>query len=225
MIRTMIVEDDPVVAEVNRGYAERVPGFVVVGTARTGAQAMALAVRQPIDLVLLDFGLPDTTGIGLCTSLRAGCAQPVDIIAVTAARDVQTVRDAIAHGVVQYLIKPYNFTVFREKLERYAAFHRSLAGDRVTDQWELDRTLGALRGSSSAGMPKGLSPTTRELVVRVLRDATDTLSANEVADATGLSRVSARRYLEHLHGQGLAELTQRYGGTGRPEHRYRWAEG
>jgi response regulator of citrate/malate metabolism len=221
MIRTLIVEDDAIVAEVNKGYVEQVPGFVVIGTAHTGAQAMALAGRQPIDLVLLDFGLPDTTGVQLCTSLRAGTAGPVDIIAVTAAKDVRTVRDAIAHGVVQYLIKPYSFVVFREKLERYAAFHRSLAGDRITDQRELDRTLGVLRGSASTGIPKGLSPTTHELVVRVLRDAADTLSANEVADATGLSRVSARRYLEHLHAQGLAELSQRYG-SGRPEHRYRW---
>ncbi|HVV18258.1 MAG TPA: response regulator [Pseudonocardiaceae bacterium] len=222
MIRTLIVEDDAVVAEVNRGYVAQVPGFTVVGTAHTGAQAMALVGRQPVDLVLLDFGLPDTTGVALCTALRT--AGPVDIIAVTAARDVQTVREAIAHGVVQYLIKPYSFVVFREKLERYAAFHRTLAGDRVTDQRELDRTLGTLRGSTSTGIPKGLSPTTHELVVRVLRDARDTLSANEVADATGLSRVSARRYLEHLHAQGLAELSQRYGSTGRPEHRYRWAD-
>jgi response regulator of citrate/malate metabolism len=224
VIRTLIVEDDAVVAEVNRGYVERVPGFVVVGTAHTGARALALAARQPIDLVLLDFGLPDTTGIALCTGLRACAPQPLDVIAVTAARDVPTVRDAIAHGVVQYLIKPYDFTVFREKLERYAAFHRSLAGDRVTDQREVDRTLGTLRGSSTAFVPKGLSPTTHELVVRVLREATDTLSANEVADATGLSRVSARRYLEHLHEQGHAELSQRYGGAGRPEHRYRWTD-
>lgn len=220
----MIVEDDTVVAEVNRGYVERVPGFVVVGTVHSGATAMALAAREPIDLVLLDFGLPDTTGLALCSGLRACAARPLDIIAVTAARDAQTVRDAIAHGVVQYLIKPYNFTVFREKLERYAAFHRSLADGGLTDQGELDRTLGTLRGSSSAGVPKGLSPTTRELVVRVLRHAPDTLSANEVADATGLSRVSARRYLEHLHEQGLAELSQRYGNTGRPEHRYRWSD-
>lgn len=218
----MIVEDDVIVAEVNKGYVDQVPGFLVVGTAHTGAQAKALAGRQPVDLVLLDFGLPDMTGIDLCTSLRAGATRPVDIIAVTAAKDVRTVRDAIALGVVQYLIKPYSFVVFREKLERYAAFHRTLAGDRVTDQRELDRTLGTLRGSASTGIPKGLSPTTHELVVRVLRDAADTLSAIEVADATGLSRVSARRYLEHLHEQGLAELSQRYGGGGRPEHRYRW---
>jgi response regulator of citrate/malate metabolism len=220
----MIVEDDVVVAEVNKGYVEQVPGFAVVGTAHSGAQAMALACRQPVDLVLLDFGLPDTTGIALCMSLRANSPRPVDIIAVTAAKDVRTVREAIAVGVVQYLIKPYSFVVFREKLERYAAFHRTLTGDRITDQRELDRTLGTLRGSANTGIPKGLSPTTHELVVRVLREATDTLSANEVADATGLSRVSARRYLEHLHAQGLAELSQRYGGTGRPEHRYRWAD-
>jgi CheY-like chemotaxis protein len=120
MIRTLVVEDDPVVAEVNSSYLKRVAGFVAVGVARSGAEAIAAAQDQPVDLVLLDFYLPDMSGLDVCRALRAARPPPVDIIAVTAARDVDTVRAAIAHGVVQYLIKPYNFATFREKLQRYA---------------------------------------------------------------------------------------------------------
>lgn len=224
MIQTLIVEDDETVAEVNRGYVSRVPGFAVIGMARSGAEAVSLIARHPVDLVLLDFGLPDTTGIALCQRLRAGAAHPVDIIAATAARDVRTVREAISHGVVQYVIKPYNFATLRDKLERYAAYRQQLSIGGTTDQHEIDRTLATLRGSPAATVPKGLSPVTNELVARVLREAGTALSAHEVAERTGLSRVSVRRYLEHLHHQGLAELSQRYGTTGRPEHEYRWTE-
>ena len=224
MIRTLVVEDDPVVAEVNSSYLKRVAGFVTVGVARSGAEAITAAQDQPVDLVLLDFYLPDMSGLDVCHALRAARTAPVDIIAVTAARDVDTVRAAIAHGVVQYLIKPYSFASFREKLQRYAAYHQRLPSGQITDQPEIDRLLSTLRGSATAALPKGLSPTTYELVVGVLRNADQPITATEIAHTTGLSRVSARRYLDHLHHQGLAVLTARYGSTGRPEHRYRWAE-
>lgn len=232
MIRTLVVEDDPIVAEVNVGYVARVAGFAPVGVSRTGAEALAMVSARRADLVLLDFCLPDMTGLEVCRALLAqtrpdpqrGQCPPVGIIAVTAARDADTVRAAIAHGVVQYLIKPYSFATFRDKLDRYAAYHRGLPSGRTTDQPELDRTLDALRGSATTTLPKGLSPTTYELVVRVLRGLSAPRSAVQIAAATGLSRVSARRYLDHLHQQGLATLTSRYGSTGRPEHRYQWSE-
>jgi response regulator of citrate/malate metabolism len=224
MIRTLVVEDDPVVAEVNSSHVKRVAGFVVVSVARSGGEAVATAQNQPVDLVLLDFYLPDMSGLDVCHALRAARPPPVDIIAVTAARDADTVRAAIAHGVVQYLIKPYSFASFREKLQRYAAYHHRLPSGQITDQPEIDQAMNTLRGSTTAALPKGLSLTTYELVVGVLRDADEPITATEIARTTGLSRVSARRYLDHLHHQGLAVLTVRYGTTGRPEHRYQWAE-
>jgi response regulator of citrate/malate metabolism len=223
MIRVLVVEDDPLVAEVNVGYIGRVPGFTAIGVARTGAEAVACAVSQQADLVLLDFGLPDMTGIQVCHALQTVRTQPPGIIAVTAARDADTVRAAIAHGVIQYLIKPYSFAAFRDKLDRYAAYHQRLPSGQLTDQPEVDRALETLRGSASGALPKGLSLTTHELIVRTLRDASGPVSAVEMAAATGVSRVSARRYLDHLHQKGLVTLTSRYGSTGRPEHRYEWS--
>jgi response regulator of citrate/malate metabolism len=233
MIRTLIVEDDALVAEVNRGFVERVPGFRVVGVVRTGADAVDFVAREAVDVLLLDFYLPDMSGLDVCHAVRAGGpagggpGQPrsVDVIAVTAAREAETVRAAVAHGVAQYLIKPYSFATLREKLERYAVYHHRLTGTRVTDQQEVDRVLETLRGSSTSGLPKGLSSATHELVSGTLRSAAGSLTATEVADLTGLSRVTARRYLEHLVRQGLAALSPRYGGTGRPEHHYSWADG
>ena len=223
MIRVLVVEDDPLVAEVNVGYIGRVPGFTAIGVARTGAEAVACAVSQQADLVLLDFGLPDMTGLQVCHALQTVRAHPPGIIAVTAARDADTVRAAIAHGVIQYLIKPYSFATFRDKLDRYAAYHQRLPSGQLTDQPEVDRALETLRGSPSGALPKGLSLTTHDLIVRTLRNTSGPVSAAEMAAATGVSRVSARRYLDHLYQKGLVTLTSRYGSTGRPEHRYQWS--
>lgn len=71
-------------------------------------------------------------------------------------------------------------------------------------------------------LPKGLTPPTAQLVERVLRAADGDLSAAECAERCELSRVSARRYLEHFVETGAAVVRLRYGGTGRPERRYRW---
>jgi response regulator of citrate/malate metabolism len=71
-------------------------------------------------------------------------------------------------------------------------------------------------------MPKGLNATTLEHVRSTVRDAEEPLSASEVAGRCGLSRVTARRYLEHLAVEGVVTLSMRYGGTGRPEHLYGW---
>jgi response regulator of citrate/malate metabolism len=222
MIRTLIVEDDPVVAEVNRGYLERMSGFAVVGTAETGQAALATVSEAAVDLVLLDFHLPDIDGLDVCRALRAGRRDPVDIIAVTAARDVETVHSALSHGVVQYLIKPYSFATFQDKLIRYAEYHQNFSGSGPTNQEEVDRRRWALCGTSTATVPKGLSDTTYQKIVEVLRDTDKLWSAIDVADTTGLSRVTVRRYLDYLHHQDLLDLSPRYGGPGRPEHHYRW---
>lgn len=225
MIRTLIVEDDPVVAEVNRGYLDRIPGFAVVGSASTGTAALAALERTPTDLVLLDFNLPDITGLDVCRALRAKPGPPVDIIAVTAKRDLETVRAAVAQGVVLYLIKPYSFATFSDKLTGYAGYHQRLTRTGLTDQHGVDRTLAELRPTPALTVPKGLSEATYERVVALVRASAESLSASDVAEHTGLARVSARRYLEHLHGQGLVRLVPRYGTPGRPEHRFQWVSG
>jgi response regulator of citrate/malate metabolism len=219
MIRTLIVDDDVRVADIHRGFVEKVDGFAVAGVAHRGAEALRYVLDDRPDLILLDIYLPDLGGLEVCRRLRAA-GNLTDVIAVTAARDVETVRGAIGLGVAQYLVKPFTFATFREKLERYAAFRTRVEQTPEPGQAEIDAMLGELR-SSSAMLPKGLSKETLELVSRTLKDAGE-LGAAEVAEQAGLSRVTARRYLEHLVEQHAAALELRYGG-GRPEHRYRWA--
>ena len=220
MIRTLIVEDDPLIAEAHRAYLDRVPGFGCAGVAHDGGTALRLVAERPTDLVLLDMGLPDMSGLDVLRALRARSV-PVDVIAVTSARELDVVRSAVSGGVVQYLLKPFSFAALRDKLERYADYRASLSGTTAA-QGDIDRALGALRGSTQVGLPKGLAPQTLALVISALRGAAEPRSARDVAADLGVSRVTARRYLEHLADTDTAVRTPRYG-AGRPEHLYRWA--
>ena len=220
-VRTLIVDDDVRVAEIHKSYVERVEGFSVAGVANRGTEALRRVLEDQPDLVLLDIYLPDLGGLEVCRRLRAA-GNLVDVIAVTAARDVDTVKGAVGLGVAQYLVKPFAFATFRDKLERYAAYRALTQKGGEAEQQEIDAMLGELRTPGAAPLPKGLSKETLELVVRTLKHADAPQGAVEVADVAGLSRVTARRYLEHLVSNDQAELELRYGGSGRPEHRYRW---
>ncbi|GAA4614218.1 response regulator [Actinoallomurus liliacearum] len=223
MISVLVIEDDPVAADAHRMYVERVPGFEVAGVVHSGAEAFRVLDRGPVDLLLLDFYLPDCHGLQLCRRLRAA-GHLSDVIAVTSARDLTTVRAAVSIGVVQYLLKPFTFATLRAKLERYAHFHATVAGSgEAADQQEVDRALATLRSADRPALPKGMSASTLDTVTTALRTAGEGLTAGAVAAATGLSRVTARRYLEYLVDAGRAARAPRYGQVGRPELYYRWA--
>jgi response regulator of citrate/malate metabolism len=160
--------------------------------------------------------------LDMLRALRARSAAPVDVIAVTAARDPESIRAAIAQGVSQYLVKPFAFATFADKLERYARYRAQVDVAAEHDQAKVDALIGTLRGSSAQTLPKGLNATTLEHVRDAVRDAGAPLTASEIAGHCGLSRVTARRYLEHLVVEGTVTLSMRYGGTGRPEHLYAW---
>jgi response regulator of citrate/malate metabolism len=223
-IRTLIVDDDFRVADVHRGFLERLPSFAVAGVAHTAAEALALASKERPDLVLLDIYLPDRSGIEVLRELNALGRPSVDVIAITAANDVDTLRAALRGGVVHYLVKPFQFNAFREKLESYAALRSRLEGVRQVDQDDVDALYELLRARPSGpDLPKGLSPASLALVARTVKAAEGDLSALDVAEATGMSRVTSRRYLDHLARSGIVDVAMRYGAAGRPEHRFRWA--
>jgi response regulator of citrate/malate metabolism len=207
---------------VHASYVERVPGFVVAGVAHRATEALEILASRPVDLVLLDFHLPDVKGLDMLRLLRARSAAPVDVIAVTAARDAASIRAAIAQGVSQYLVKPFAFVTFADKLERYARYRAQVDVAAEPDQAKVDALIGTLRGTTARTLPKGLNATTLDHVRDAVRESGAPLTASEVAGRCGLSRVTARRYLEHLVVEGVVTLSMRYGGTGRPEHLYAW---
>jgi response regulator of citrate/malate metabolism len=198
MMRVLVVDDDFMVARVHSGYVARIPGCEVAGVAHTAADAVRLAGELRPDLVLLDVYLPDRSGLEVLRELRTGSPDDPFVLVITAADDPGTVTAALHGGATHYLVKPFDAAVLREHV------------------------FGGRHGGSTR-LPKGLTAPTAQLVEQVLRGHDGDLSAAECAELTELSRVSARRYLEHFVATGAATVRLRYGGTGRPERRYRWS--
>jgi response regulator of citrate/malate metabolism len=174
--------------------------------------------------------LPDLHGLDIARRMRASGIL-ADIIAITAVRELAVVRSAVAIGVVQYLIKPFTYATFADKLASYRLFRQQLAspepgsgaGRTGASQSEVDQAFASLRAPSELPLPKGLSVSTLESVQEYMKQHQKAVSATEVMDALGMSRVTARRYLEYLADAGTVSRTARYGTPGRPENEYRWS--
>jgi response regulator of citrate/malate metabolism len=222
-IRTLIVDDDFQVASIHAGYVDRIEDFTVAGVAHTAAAAATAVHDLHPDLILLDLYLPDENGLSLLGRLREGQGPHPDVIAITAARDVASVRSAMQLGAFHYLVKPFQFSVLAERLAAYAKLRERTRRLKEADQSDVDSMFGLLRASEPELLPKGHSAPTLALVRDVFEDREIECSAAEVAERVGISRPTAQRYLAHLVRSGHLQLHLRYGATGRPEHRYRRA--
>lgn len=215
----LVVDDDFMVAEIHRRFTDRVDGFRTAAIARTGADALDQVAALRPDLVLLDVHLPDLTGVEVLQRLRAD-GDGVGVIMITAARELDAVSAALDGGAADYLIKPFEFDQFAAKLTAFAARVDALAAATGADQTLVDTLFGAgAGGPPPLALPKGLGVETGELVLAALRTAGEA-SAAECAELVGISRVSARRYLEYFLSTGELALRLQYG-AGRPERRYR----
>lgn len=216
----LVVDDDFMVADIHRRFVERVDGFRPVGVAHTGADALDQVAALEPDLVLLDVYLPDMSGLEVLHRLR-GRGDRVGVIMITAAREQDTVAGALDGGAADYLIKPFDFDQLQGKLTAFAARMDALASAGGVDQSLIDALFGGAVPTRPEQLPKGLGAETGRVVLAAVRSAGE-VSAAECAEAVGISRVSARRYLEHYLGTGDLELRLQYG-AGRPERRYRVA--
>lgn len=226
-LRVLVVDDDFMIGRIHREFVQRMEGFVVVGEARSGQEALDEALRLHPDIVLLDIYLPDLSGLDVLERLRASeGGRHIDVIMITAARDAETVSQALRFGALHYLIKPFKFEDLRARLQQAATTRRSLtthSDEPQLGQEDVDRVFGpAATAVHPERLPKGLSVPTMQLVVDHLEGQETDESAAEIGEQVGLSRVSARRYLEHLVATEKVIVSLRYGEAGRPERRYRW---
>lgn len=230
----LVVEDDFRIADIHRAFIEQSDGFHVVGMARNGSEAKTIMAEQAasIHLILLDAYLPDVEGLELLWSIRRDYVH-VDIVMVTAAREVETISEALRGGVFDYLIKPIEAARMAQTLTRFRREREALANRAEMNQDELDSVLARLKPGElsraknqtlSQALPKGIDRLTLRRVIDALADAPDSLTAMQMAHIMGASRSTARRYLEFLVAEQAVSAELGYGDVGRPERRYRLLE-
>ncbi len=221
MLRVLIVEDDCRVARVNKGFVEQVGGFSVAGIASTAAEALRLLESNRPDLVILDLYLPDASGLDLLKQMRSG-GNPPDVIVVTAAKESAALQKALRAGAIDYILKPYRLERFAGALRRYQEYRNQIPDGPEVEQEEVDRLLARhpVPPATPGIPPKGIDPLTLERVVQALQTLSSPQTAEEFGSQTGLSRTTARRYLEYLVETGRARVQANYGHVGRPERRY-----
>ncbi|NOU84204.1 response regulator [Paenibacillus sp. LMG 31460] len=231
MYRVVLIEDDPMVLEVNRQFVERVPGFEIIGTASNGIDGIEKVRDLKPDLVILDIYMPGQNGTELLQQIRNEQLN-TDAIVITAANDIPTIQRMLHQGAVDYIMKPFKFERVREALENYRMMKSRLGKESTLSQVELDQLLHGNNGgepipesatfSVQMDLPKGLQALTMKQVMLFLMQQHKSLSAEEVAEGVGLARVTARRYLDFLEKNKQVKLDLEYGGIGRPINRYVW---
>lgn len=218
MIKVVIVEDDPMVSEVNRAFLERISYFSLVGSAETGEEALQMIEEKRPDLVLLDVYLPEISGIDVLHEIRKK-ELPVDVIMITAARDTKTVHQMFRFGAIDYLVKPFHFNRFELSLNNYTKMWRKFKGKEAISQEDIDDWY-EIEETDREALPKGLSEITMKQVMIAVFEKNCPLTAEELARELGMARVTVRRYLEHLEKVKKINMQVKYGKVGRPSNYY-----
>ena len=220
MYRVIIVEDDPMVAEIVKQYAEQNQELTIEGTFSNGQDALEYVRSHPVDLILLDYYMPVMDGRSFLTKLRAEGILS-DVIMVTAASEAHHIGELYSFGVSDYLIKPFDYNRFQTALQKFTARRAAFSGDRALSQEELDKVLSPERQKSGQGGDKGIHPVTLEIICAFLREhKTEKLSIEDISRNVSLSRVTLRRYMNYLIDKNSVIGGVDYSTGGRPSAVY-----
>jgi two-component system CitB family response regulator len=222
IIEVLIIEDDFRIADIHRRFINKIDGFVVVGSALTGAEAKDWISALKPDLILLDVYLPDMLGTELMAFIQIESPDS-DIICITAASDVHVVKLAFRGGVVDYILKPLTFDRFQESLRSYEEKRKTFLNSGTLEEDSIHLLWNHQKSNKSPDIlytPKGIDPNTMEKVLHHLQEHVNGITAEKFGLVSGLSRSTARRYLEFLVAERKASAELIYGTIGRPERRY-----
>lgn len=218
MYRVLIVEDDPMVSMINEQFVKRNKQFRIVGKCKNGREALTFLENNEADLLILDVYMPVMDGLETLKKIRESDLD-VSAIMVTAANDTATFEEAMNYGAVDYLVKPFVFDRFQQALERFATQAEVLRNGSKLNQDSIDHMMGS--AAESQDFPKGIQPKTKSVIMQCLGNADHWMTGDEIAEKTGLSSVTVRRYMNHLVQSGEAEGRMNYETGGRPCMLYR----
>lgn len=224
MIKVLIVEDDPMVAEFNKRYLEQVGGFTLEAIVSSVDEAFNLLEQKEIDLILLDIFMPGQSGLELLPRIRK-MEKGADVIVVSAASDSYSIKKALQYGAVDYLIKPFEFERFHKALVTYRERASLMREREKLSQTDLDQQIFHKDPISKPDeLPKGLTRDTLKLVWDKIQETSsnEPFSTEEIAHVVGISRVSMRKYLSFLDQIGVLKTEIIYGAVGRPVYKHRY---
>ncbi|MCD8351873.1 MAG: response regulator [Planctomycetaceae bacterium] len=220
-MKVLIVEDDPMVAQINKQYLEPIRGIEVVGLVENGRDALEFVRVNPVDLIILDVYMPHTTGLELLTEMRRSGLE-IDVIMVTAANEARHIDESLRLGVVDYLVKPFTEVRFKEAIKKWALKKQILHSTDVLSQELIDRMVGSANETPEITVHKGMQQATLNTIMDALKEQPAShFTCDELASTVGLSKVTIRRYLNHLVEGRMAESMIDYDTGGRPSVRYK----
>ncbi|MHA6261058.1 response regulator [Sporosarcina sp. CAU 1771] len=222
-IQVLIMEDDFRVAEINKKFTETVAGFEVCGVSSSIQEAKKMLPILEPDLVLLDVYFPDGDGIEMLRYIR-NHHRSTDVILITAAKEIDVVQEAVRSGVIDYIVKPVMLDRFEKTLVKYKEQRAHLTSIDNVDQEKIDQLLHSGRKNllKEPDIPKGIDPLTLKKVKEKLSLlAGEGVTAEEFGQSVGMSRTTARRYLEYIVSTDIISAELAYGQVGRPERLYR----
>ena len=219
MIKVLVVEDDPMVAQLHEHYLSQIKGFMLCDVARNGQEALQLLKEKEYDLMILDVFMPRMDGLTFLAKVREQ-EFDVDVIIVSAANDKDKIKQALRLGAVDYIIKPFEFERFNLALSNYQKRFHIVEEQEIIEQAELDKTIIRKAEENVAALPKGLDKHTLKMVWDSICEFKGMFSTEDVAAKVGISRVSIRKYLEFLKTINLLKLDLHRGSVGRPVYKY-----
>lgn len=219
MIKVLVVEDDPMVAQLHEHYLSQIKGFQLCNIAGNGNEALRLLAENEYDLLILDVFMPSMDGLQLLGKIREA-GYDVDVIIVSAANDKDKIKLALRLGAVDYIIKPFEFERFNLALNNYLKRYHIVEDQNVIVQSDLDKTIIRQEEQVVVSLPKGLDKNTLATVWECIKGIDGMFTTEEVASIVGISRVSIRKYLEFLKTLHLLKLDLHRSSVGRPVYKY-----
>ena len=219
MYSVLIVEDDPMVAMINEQYITRNSQFTVTGKCTSGKEAIAFLEKNKADLIIMDVYMPQMDCIETLQMIRQK-NYPVSVIMVTAANDLETFEISMRLGAIDYLVKPFAYERFSLALEKFALKTSALKEGRTLNQNRIDIIVGGSEQNIEA-MPKGIQEKTKTIILDCLAKNGGWMAGEAIAEETGLSSVTVRRYMNHLTESGSVSGRMNYETGGRPSMLYR----
>ena len=219
----LIVEDDPMVLSINRRYLEKIPGFLVSGTCGSYEEAIRLTSKHTYDLLLVDVNIQGKSGLDLIRALRKR-EYPAELIMITAAGEQEAIRIGLQCGIVDYILKPFQFKRFEKSIEAFVQRRELLLSKQPITQKQLDQLrLPEKQTDDKAddAIDKGLTPSTLHVILECIDRQNGDFTVNDITVLANLSHVSVRKYLRYLEEKQLIEMRLEYGTVGRPTAFYR----